>query len=854
MSSGKREDRGIGHAEVDNSRFEAEFEIAESRDGYAVPVLVGLSIFLVSLLASTVLRNAENRALEAATNSALETITTEVEQGIDRQLYGVITHAWRWDWDAGAARERWSEGARTLIDQLPLLRAIAWLDDDFSLLVHEPQKDLGFKISNPWEREEILEALKMASDKRRIIGLTATGSDGEKVLMVHIAIHRQGVPTGFVIGAYGLDSLFTNIFVNEPAGFRVEISDDMGPIWTSAGETLAGVPVRYGNSSTLNMRWKIGVSPAAEIVATYLTWLPVAMAVGGGFVGLLTGIALFMVVDGRRKARWLESTNTRLVEEMALRDEAEKGRSAAESELNETLNSLPVHVWSSTVSTDGELTSRRISNVLAQISGRPEDFFDGHPESWLEVTHPEDRQRLAEMVLEIVSGRRESADFEYRLVRSDGSIRYMSDSVRTTHVGTGRRLDGVGRDITEMKEGEEERRRLEARFQQAQKLESLGVLAGGIAHDFNNLLVAMLGHARLADDDLPEDSPIRRNLQSVIKAARQAGELCGQMLAYAGKVPIVTDTVELEEIVKEMGELLRASIPSSTFIRYAFDKEVPCLSGDASQIRQVALNLLTNASEAIGDGGGEIALMVQTLECSTEMLSEMDFSEGLEPGNYVVLRVSDTGEGMDEVTRKKIFEPFYSTKFAGRGLGLAAVVGIVRAHGGGIQIETEPGRGTSISILFPPSAAGAKKEASADEERPNDWQGQGQGQGKVLLVEDEESARELARIVLERAGIEVIEAVDGIEALAIFAADPETFSCVLLDLTMPNLDGVETYSRLRAIRPDIQVVLCSGFPEQAAMSRFADLGLAGFLKKPYDPDELLSCLQGLRRPGENVPS
>jgi len=846
MSSGKHEPSGSARRDINGSRFETEFDDAESRDGYAIPVLVGLSILLVSLLASTVLRNAESRALEAATNSALETITAEIEQGIDRQLYGVITHAWRWDWDEGAVQERWSEGARALIDQLPLLRAIAWLDADFALRVREPEQDLGFEISDLSERNEILEALKLARDKRRIIGRTAKSSEGEKILLVHIAIHRQGIPRGFVIGAYGLESLFANIFVKEPAGFRVEISDDAGPIWASAGNTPVGVPIRYGNSSTLNMRWKIAVSPGAEIGATYLTWLPAAIAMGGSFLGLLTGLALFMVVDGRRKARRLEATNARLVEEMALRDEAEKGRSDAESELTETLNSLPVHVWSSRVSPEGVLASRRISRVLADIAGRPVDFFDGRPESWLAVTHPEDRPRLAQLVLDIVSGRMEQADFEYRVVRPDGSIRYMSDSVRSTPIDSGKRLDGVGRDITEMKEGEEERRRLEARFQQAQKLESLGVLAGGIAHDFNNLLVAMLGHARLADDDLPEDSPIRRNLQSVIKAARQAGELCGQMLAYAGKVPIVMDRVDLEEIVKEMGELLRASIPSSTFIRYAFDKEVPGLSGDASQIRQVALNLLTNASEAIGDGGGEIVLMVQVLECSAETLSEMDFSEGLEPGSYVALRVSDTGIGMDEATRKKIFEPFYSTKFAGRGLGLAAVVGIVRAHGGGIQIETEPGRGTSISVLFPPSASGAQEETSAEEARREEWQ----AQGRVLLVEDEESARELARIVLERAGIEVVEAVDGIEALTIFGADPDAYSCVLLDLTMPNLDGVETYTRLRAIRPEIQVVLCSGFPEQAAMSRFADLGLAGFLKKPYDPDELLTCLQGLGRSEE----
>jgi signal transduction histidine kinase/ActR/RegA family two-component response regulator len=489
-----------------------------------------------------------------------------------------------------------------------------------------------------------------------------------------------------------------------------------------------------------------------------------------------------------------------------------------------------------------------MSTVLAGISGRPVEFFDGSPEAWLQIIHAEDRTRLAEMIEEVLAGRTEKADFEYRLVRADGAIRYMSDSVRTTHVESGRRLDGVSRDVTEVKEGEEERLRLEERFQQAQKLDSLGVLAGGIAHDFNNLLVAMLGHARLAEEDLPQESPIRHNLKSVIKAARQAGDLCGQMLAYAGKVPIDTKAIELDEIVEEIGELLRASIPSSTLIRYSFDKEVPSLRGDASQVRQVALNLITNASESIGDTGGEIMLRVQTTQYDSAGLAEMEFSETLEPGPYVVLTVSDTGCGMDGSIRTKIFEPFYTTKFAGRGLGLAAVVGIVRGHGGAIQIESEIGHGSSVSVIFPAVdwAAASETDLSENEPRPS------RGARKVLLVEDEEAARELARIVLERSGIDVVEAADGVEALAIFRLQPEDFDCVLLDLTMPHMDGVETYARLQKVRPDIPVILCSGYPESAAVARFANLGLSGFLKKPYEPEELIACLCDLGPPSASV--
>ena len=839
-------DRPSRHEE--DAALEVDRVEPPSKDWYALPALVGASILLVSLMAAMMVRDAENRSLEAAVDAALDTITTEIEQGIDRQLYGVIILAWRWDWRDGNARELWVAEARKLIDELPLLQSILWLDGDHQVLVREPSFAGGREGLFLSEESETLKALQLAADKRKIIGTITDDSAQNKILMVHIALHKQGVSRGFAIGTYALESLLSKIFVSEPTGFRVEVSDGGGPIWRSAGETLFDVPVRHGTSSTLNLDLDISVSPEVRVVNTYRTWLPMAIGLGGGFFGLLTGLALYMGVDSRRKAQRLQLSNLRLREEMTLRGRAEKVMTETEAELVETLNSLPVHVWSAKISDDGEYRPRRMSTVLAGISGRPLDFFDGSPEAWLQVIHAEDRPRLAEMIEEVLAGRREKADFEYRLVRADGAIRYMSDSVRTTYVESGRRLDGVSRDVTEVKESEEERLRLEERFQQAQKLDSLGVLAGGIAHDFNNLLVAMLGHARLAEEDLPPESPIQHNLKSVIKAARQAGELCGQMLAYAGKVPIDTKAIELDEIVEEIGELLRASIPSSTLIRYSFDKEVPCLRGDASQVRQVALNLMTNASESIGENGGEIMLRVQTTEYDSAGLAEMEFSEALEPGPYVVLTVSDTGCGMDGSIRTKIFEPFYTTKFAGRGLGLAAVVGIVRGHGGALRIESEIGQGSSISVIFPAldGAAATEADVAGDESRP--WR----GAMKVLLVEDEEAARELARIVLERSGIEVVEATDGVEALAIFRLQPEIFDCVLLDLTMPNMDGVETYARLQKIRPDIPVILCSGYPESAAYARFADLGLSGFLKKPYEPEELIACLHALGPPSASV--
>ncbi|MDG2334586.1 MAG: response regulator [Myxococcota bacterium] len=837
-------DESENEAQRDNER-EGRLDEAErfsrSSNLYALPVLVGLVILLVSLLAATTIRRSEDRALESAVDAALDSVTTEIEQGVDRQLYGLIVFAWKWDWQGGSIREKWGKEARQLIEDSPRLRGIVWLDQDHSILVGEPPEAGKFSIEGESRRREVLAALSRAEQDRRLVGVVTENSEGDKILLVHLVLSRQGVDRGYVIGSYGLESLLLGIFETGAGGFRVAITDEGSPLWASSPDSLPDVPHRSASASSFQMVWEVTVSPGASVVATYRTWLPFSIGLGGAFVGLLTALALFMGVDSRQKAGRMELVNQRLRKEMTLRDRAERARAETESELEETLNSLPVHVWSAMVTQEGEYKPRRMSAVLGQISGRPMEFFeDGSPGKWLQIVHPEDRERLAAIVDGVIAGIDEQADFEYRLLRPDGAIRYMSDSVRTTRLEAGRRLDGVSRDVTEMKHGEEERLLLEVRFQRAQRLESLGVLAGGIAHDFNNLLVAMLGHARLAENDLSPHSSVRQNLRSVVKAARQAAELCGQMLAYAGSVPLVTELIELEEVVQEMGDLLRASIPSSTFIQYSFDQGVPLVKGDASQIRQVALNLITNASEAIGERGGEITLVVECLHCDSEGLRAMEFSEDLVSGHFVALTVRDTGSGMDEATRKKIFEPFYTTKFTGRGLGLAAVVGIVRAHGGAVKIESELEKGSAISVLFPASEeVGVGSKPGAGTVTVGEWR----GQGKILLVEDEESARELARIVLERAGLEVVEAADGLGALEIFGAAPDEFGCILLDLTMPNMDGVETYTKLREIRPEVRVVLCSGYPERAAMARFADVGLSGFLKKPYEPEELLKSLR-----------
>ena len=394
------------------------------------------------------------------------------------------------------------------------------------------------------------------------------------------------------------------------------------------------------------------------------------------------------------------------------------------------------------------------------------------------------------------------------------------------------------REITRRIRAEEERHKLEVQIQHAQKLESLGVLAGGIAHDFNNLLMAILGHADLALQDLSPVSPVRENLREIEKASRRAAGLCQQMLAYSGRGKFVIQVVDLGEVVEEMTHMLEVSISKKVVMRFNFAPHLPPVEADVTQLRQVIMNLIVNASEAIGDKSGVIAISTGAMECDRAYLSETWLDEAQPTGLYVYLEVADTGCGMDKATLSKIFDPFFTTKFTGRGLGLAAVLGIVRGHKGAIKVYSEPGRGTTFKILLPASRRPAKRLRSETSPAPS-WK----GSGTVLLVDDEETIRALGKQMLERLGFSVLLAADGREGLQVFSERRDEIHCVLLDLTMPHMDGEEAFREMRRLRHDVRVILSSGYNEQEVSQRFVGKGLAGFIQKPYQLSVLEKTLR-----------
>jgi PAS domain S-box-containing protein len=382
-----------------------------------------------------------------------------------------------------------------------------------------------------------------------------------------------------------------------------------------------------------------------------------------------------------------------------------------------------------------------------------------------------------------------------------------------------------------------ERKAMEGGMRQAAKLESLGVLAGGIAHDFNNLLTGILGNASLAADSLSPNSPVRSILGDVVLASERAAHLTRQLLAYAGKGRFVLQLIDLAELVKEIGALVRMSIPRNVQLRFDLGK-APAVLADPGQMQQLVMNLVINGAEAIPPGEpGTVAIGTGSHEIDEDYIRQTLSPGEIAPGPYVYLEVHDTGTGMDEDTISRIFDPFFTTKFTGRGLGLAAVLGIVRGHKGALKVYSAVGKGTTFKVLLPVAEADdipvpAKKEATGLE-----------GSGIVLVIDDEDIVRRATKATLERYGYTVVLAADGGEGVDMFRSMANRVSAVLLDLTMPVISGEDALRQIHAINPNVKVILSSGFNEVEAVRRFTGKGLAGFLQKPYTAQRLAEMVR-----------
>jgi PAS domain S-box-containing protein len=460
-----------------------------------------------------------------------------------------------------------------------------------------------------------------------------------------------------------------------------------------------------------------------------------------------------------------------------------------------------------------------------------------------------DQDRLQQVLTEWCRPSQDYRDSEWDLTAKDGSTRTVSwSNLSATFPVPGWASWAVGIDVTERRRAQAESEEMQRKLLQAQKLESLGVLAGGIAHDFNNLLAAILGNAGLALMKLGMASPAKRSIEQVISASERAADLTRKLLAYAGKGSLEVRAIDLSRHIRELAYLLATAISKKVMLELDLAEGLPAVEADPVQIQQIVMNLVINGAEASGDNPGTVLVTTGLIHIDQDYAKHLITGREIAPGPYVYLEVQDKGCGMDQQTKTRIFEPFFTTKFTGRGLGLSAVLGIVRSHRGGLEVTSTPGHGTSFKVFLP--ACGKPAELRHSEPAVDLI-----GEGLILVVDDEPLVLEFVRNTLEEYGYQVITAGNGRTGFEIFRERSREIDLVLLDMTMPEMSGEETFRAIRAVSLDVIILLSSGYSEVEATGGFADKALAGFIQKPYTPQTLATKIkQALGRGAKVTPS
>jgi PAS domain S-box-containing protein len=673
-----------------------------------------------------------------------------------------------------------------------------------------------------------------ASGRVRLI--QETGNQAGLLVMLSIR-GAGGAAIGVVQGVFRMGDLVvkSQAFL-EPKGISLKLYDASAPETESllheepSPLPAVGVERREGlrlvrSFDLAGRRWTVVVNPAGGHYAlgtSGRSW--VVLLVGLAFSGLLAGYVRMLLARQEEIRSQVEVRTQELAQEVASHRRDAQALRGSEARFRQLVEVMDEGMWVLDPQGLTTFVNRRMAEMLgftsAEMAGQSLFTF------MFDEDVPQARRNMAD--------RRDglNTQYDFRFRRKDGGELWtiVTGSPVLDESGQVVSVLGMVTDITQRRG--EERAQLES-----QKLESLGVLAGGIAHDFNNLLTAIVGNISLAQLCLPKVSPAWPYLENMERTVQRATNLTRQMLAYSGKGHFMVGPLDLNQAVEELSHLLGVSISKKVALRFQLQPDLPVLMGEASQIQQVVMNLVTNASEAIGDTDG-----IVSIRTSVKVYSEVDLSRDfprqlIEPGTFLCLEVSDTGQGMSPEVLNRMFEPFFTTKFTGRGLGLSAMQGIVRGHRGGIRVYSEVGKGTTFKLIFPSGGSHGLEVPDATSEDP--WQ----GSGTILVVDDEDGVRAAAAGLLHSMGFDTLLAEDGLAAIARFKEGAGSIRAVLMDLTMPHLDGVETFRELRQLDPACRVVLTSGYNEQEAIQDFLGKGLAGFLQKPFIRADLLAAMR-----------
>jgi PAS domain S-box-containing protein len=527
--------------------------------------------------------------------------------------------------------------------------------------------------------------------------------------------------------------------------------------------------------------------------------------------------------------------NLQLAEEVQERRMAEHALYEGEQQYKALVGNVPGAVYQCL--NDDAYSTIFISDAIEEFTGFNAKVMISEAMSIADIIHPDDLPCVQKMVDKAVS-RREPYLLNYRMQSRDGSYTWVEERGQGVWDETGelRFLQGVIFDISERRRIEEEKRRLDEQLARAHKLESLGVLAGGIAHDFNNLLMAILGHADMLSEEARPGTATYESVNAIIQASQRAANLTRQMLAYSGKGHFMVEPVDLSAFVRGLAPYFEGMFPDQYRFNYILPEGLPAVCADVQQIKQLLTNLVTNAIESYGEASGEITIQTGMGQCDGTLMDIAFHNELQGASDYVFLEVTDSGCGMTEDTRRRLCDPFFSTKFTGRGLGMAAVLGIVRGHKGLLSVKSAPMKGTVIQALFPPFVRSQAQPSAA--ELPQS----GTSDGLILLVDDEHIVRSVATKMLERAGFKVLVAQSGWEAVQFVEQQADEIACIILDLTMPTMDGTKTLAAIRQRNTHIPVILSSGYGEEEAKSRLHDHDVASFLQKPYKASALVDTL------------
>jgi PAS domain S-box-containing protein len=606
----------------------------------------------------------------------------------------------------------------------------------------------------------------------------------------------------------------------------------------------------------------VGIVETLDALAGVLDWMPwnplfIWVMVGFPVVAMqlaavyeLVGQHLAETIDALRQAHSLMEDRVavrtaQLREEVTERKRIEKELRISAERFRRISALMTDYAYSARIDRQGRFHTEWSTGAFARISGYESVGSIG---DWKKVIHPDDIEKASACIAQALRG--ECGEFEFRISARSGETRWVAGRVigeRDDELGD-LVIYTAGHDITEEKRTATEHQMLRDRVRDDQRLESLGALAGGVAHDFNNLLSVILGNATILQRDLPQNSPLVIRAERIRNSARYAAEITTQMLTYSGSASLEVEALDLTSLVGEMSNLLDAGTTRRVRIESNLDEALASIEGDRAQLRQVILNLISNASDALlGENGGVITLSTGRVDTDREYFAKHPTVNEQAEGEYVYLEVSDDGPGMNDETRARIFDPFYSTKQSGRGLGLAVVLGIVRAHSGMLSVASRLTEGTTFRVLFPIAQA---QHVAQDESKaialPRTKSLAGPQSATILVIDDEETVAEMTGIVLERAGYDVLVAGGGLEGLEIYEKNSDRIVLVVLDLTMPDLTGNQVLEELRKLNPELPIIISSGYTDRIAARKIGLAERTDFVQKPYEPDYLIERVRLLR--------